>query len=75
MISSGVEKKEKIDQKEDKEIGRDDRMSNSEQTAETEKQVQTGVTCEKKQKENIKAYTSTVPFQISKRYIKQKKED
>ena len=77
MSSSRAEKKEKIDQKEEKEIERDDRMSNSEQIAETEKQVQTkqpGVTCEKTQKENIQAYTSTVPFQISERYIKQKEE-
>ena len=40
-------------------------MSNSEQTAETEKQVQSkqpGVTAEQKQKENIQAYTSAVPF-------------
>ena len=41
MSSSRAEKKEKTDQKEDKEIGRYDRRSNSEQTAETEKQGQT----------------------------------
>ena len=41
MNNSRVEKKEKIDQKEEKEIGREDRRSNSEQTAETEKQMQT----------------------------------
>ena len=55
-INNKAEKKEKIDQKEEKEIGRDDRRSNSEQTAETEKQVQTKqpvVTCEQKQKEKI----------------------
>ena len=49
MINNKAEKKEKIDQKEKKEIGRDDRRSNSEQTAKTEKQVQTKqpvVTCE-----------------------------
>ena len=41
MSSNRVEKKEKTDQKEYKEIGREDRMSNSEQTVETEKQMQT----------------------------------
>ena len=41
MSSSRAEKKEKIDQKEEKEIGREDRWSNSEQTTETETQVQT----------------------------------
>ena len=40
MSSSRAEKKEMIDQKEEKEIGKEDRRSNSEQTAETEKQVQ-----------------------------------
>ena len=40
IISSRVEKKEKTDQKEEKEIGGEDRRSNSEQTEETEKQVQ-----------------------------------
>ena len=65
MSSIKVEKKEKIDQKEEKEIGKDDRRSNSEQTVETEKQVQIEqpvVTCEQKQKEKIQAYTSAVPF-------------
>ena len=65
MSSNRVEKEEKTDQKEEKEIGREDRRSNSEQTAEIEKQVQTeqpGVTCEQKQKEKIQAYTSAVPF-------------
>ena len=41
MSSSRTEKKEKTDQKEEKGIGREDRRSNSEQTAVTEKQVQT----------------------------------
>ena len=41
MSSNREEKKEKIDQKEDKEVRREDKMSNSEQTTETEKQVQT----------------------------------
>ena len=41
MSSSKAEKKENIDKKEEKEIGREDRRSNSEQTIETEKQVQT----------------------------------
>ena len=65
ISSSRVEKKEKIDQKEVKEIVREDRRINSKQTADTEKQVQIeqpGVTCEQKQKEKIQAYTSTVPF-------------
>ena len=51
MSNSGVEKKEKTDQIEEKEIGREDRRSNSRQTAVIEKQVQTeqpGVTCEQK---------------------------
>ena len=64
-MSSRAEKKEKIDQKEEKEIGREDRRSNLEQTADTENQVQTkqlGVTCEQKQKEKIQAYTSAVLF-------------
>ena len=50
---------------EKKDIGREDRRSNSEQTVETEKQVQTeqpGVTYEQKKKEKIQAYTSAVPF-------------
>ena len=65
MRSSRAEKKEKIDQKEEKEIGREDRRSNSEQIAEIEKQVQTEqpvVTCEQKQKEKIQVYTSAIPF-------------
>ena len=65
MSSSITEKKEKTDQKEEKGIGREDRRSNLEQTAVTEKQVQTeqpGVTCEQKKKEKIQAYTSAVPF-------------
>ena len=65
MSSSRVEKKEKIDQKEEKEIGREDKRSNSKHTTDTEKQVQTEqpvVTCEQKQKEKIQAYTSAVPF-------------
>ena len=65
MSSNRIEKNEKAGQKEEKEIGKDDRMSNSEQTAETEKQVQLkqpGVTGEQKQKEKIQAYTSAVPF-------------
>ena len=65
MSSNRAEKNEKTDQKEEKEIGKDDRMSNSEQIAETEKQVQLkqpGVTGEQKQKEKIQAYTSAVPF-------------
>ena len=37
MTSSSAEKKEKFDQKEEKEIGREDRRSNSEQTAKTMK--------------------------------------
>ena len=41
MSNSRAKKKEKIDQKEEKEIGREDRRSNSEQTIETEKQMQT----------------------------------
>ena len=48
---------------EKKEIGREDKRSNSEKTAETEKQVQTEqpvVTYEQIQKENIQAYTSAV---------------
>ena len=65
MSSSRAEKKEMTDQKEEKEIGKEDRRSNSEQTAETEKQVQlkqSGVTGEQKHKEKIQAYTSAVPF-------------
>ena len=65
MSNSRAEKKEKTDQKEDKEIEREDIRRNSEQTVETEKQVQTehpGVTCEQKQKEKIQAYTSAVSF-------------
>ena len=41
MSSNRAEKKEKTDQKEEKEIGREDRRSNLEQIVETEKQVQT----------------------------------
>ena len=41
MSNNRVEKKENIYQKEEKEIGREDRRSNSEQTAVTKKQVQT----------------------------------
>ena len=37
MSSNRAKKKEKIGQKEDKEVGREDKMSNSEQTAEIEK--------------------------------------
>ena len=62
--------------KEEKEIGREDRRSNSEQTTETEKQVQTeqpGVTCEQKQKEKVQAYTFVVPF--PQRLQKAKKEE
>ena len=76
MSNSRVEEKEKTDQKEEKEIGREDRKSNSEQTAETEKQVQNeqpGVTCEQKQKQKIQAYTSTVPF--PQRIQKAKREE
>ena len=76
MSSSRVEKKEKTNQKEEKEIGREDRKSNSKQTTETEKQVQTeqpGVTCEEKQKEKIQAYTSAIPF--PQRLQKAKRED
>ena len=65
MSNRRAEKKEKTDQKEEKEIGSEDRRSNSEQTIETEKQVQTeqpGVTFEQKQKEKIQAYTSAVLF-------------
>ena len=65
MNSSRAEKKEKIHQKEESEIGRDDRRSNTNQTAKTEKQVQTEqpvVTCEQKQKEKIQAHTSAIPF-------------
>ena len=65
MSSSRAEKKDMTYQKEEKEIGREDKRSNSEQTIETEKQMQTeqlGVTCEQKQKEKIQAYTSAVPF-------------
>ena len=65
MISSSAKKKEKTNQKEEKEIGREDRRINSEQTVETKKQVQTeqpGVTCEQKQKEKIQAYISAIPF-------------
>ena len=65
MSSSRAEKKEKTDQKEEKEIGREDRRNNSEKIVETKKQVQTeqlGVTCEQKQKEKIQAYTFAVPF-------------
>ena len=65
MSSNRAEKNEKTYQKEEKEIGKEDRMSNSEQTAETEKQVQlkqSGVTGEQKQKEKIQAYTSAIPF-------------
>ena len=40
MSSSRAEKNKKTDQKEEKEIGKEDRRSNSEQTAKTEKQVQ-----------------------------------
>ena len=40
MSSSVTEKKEKTNQKEEKEIGREDRRSNSDQTAVTEKRVQ-----------------------------------
>ena len=65
ISSSRAEKKEKTYQKEEKEIGKEDKMSNLEQTAETKKQVQLkqpGVTGKQKQKEKIQAYTSTVPF-------------
>ena len=65
MSSSRSEKKEMIDQKEEKEIGREDRRSNSEQTVETEKRMQIEqpeVTCEQKQKEKIQAYAFAVPF-------------
>ena len=65
MSSSRVEKKEMSDLNEEKEIRKEDRRSNSKQTAETEKQVQLkqpGVTSEQKQKKKIQAYTSTVPF-------------
>ena len=65
MSSDREEKKEMIDKKKENEIGREDRRSNSEQTAKTKKQMQTeqyGVTCEQKQKEKIQAYTSAVPF-------------
>ena len=60
MSRSRTKKKEKIDQKEENEIEREDKMSNLEQTTVTEKQVQTeqpGVTCEYKKKEKIQAYT------------------
>ena len=65
MSNIRTEKKEKIDQKEEKEIGREDRRSNTIQTIETKKQVQIEqpiVTCEHKQKEKIQAYTSVIPF-------------
>ena len=64
MSSGRAEKNEKTDQKKDKEIRKEDRRSNSEQTAETKKQVQLkqpGVTGEQKQKEKIQAFTSAVP--------------
>ena len=64
-MSSSRAEKEMINQKEEKEIGKEDKMSNLEQTVETEKQVQTEhpeVTCEQKKKEKIQAYTSAVPF-------------
>ena len=76
MSNSRVEKKEKTDQKEEKEIGRGDRRSNSEQTVETKKQVQTeqlGLTYEQKHKEKIQEYTSTVPF--PQRLQKAKREE
>ena len=65
MSSSREEKKEMTDQKEEKEIGKEDRRNNLEQTVKTEKQVQLkqpGVIDEQKQKEKIQAYTSAVPF-------------
>ena len=76
MSSSRVKKNEKTDQKEEKEIGKEDGMNNSEQTAETKKQVQLkqpGVTGEQKQKEKIQAYTFAVPF--PQRLQKAKREE
>ena len=70
MSTSRAEKKEMTDQKEEKEIGKEDRRSNSEKTAETEKQVQfkqLGVTSEQKQKEKIQALhiCSSIPTKTS----------
>ena len=76
MSSGRAEKNENADQKEEKEIGKEDRMSNLEQTIETEKQVQLKqprVTGERKQKEKIQAYTSAVPF--PQRLQKAKREE
>ena len=76
MSSNIAEKKEMTDQKNEKEIGKEDRMRNLEQTAETEKQVQLkqpGVTGEQKQKEKIQAYTSAIP--LPQRLQKKKKEE
>ena len=65
LRNSRVEKKEKTEQEEDEETGRENRNSSSELTAETENKVQTeqpGKNCEQKQKEKVQAYTPAVPF-------------
>ena len=65
LSSSRVGKKERSEQEEVKETGKEDRKNNSEWAAETENKMHTkqqGKNCEQKQKEKVQAYTPAIPF-------------
>ena len=76
MSSSRAKKKERSEQEEVKETGKEDRKNNSEWPAETDNKVHTeqqGKNCEQKQKGKVQAYTLAVPF--PQRLQKAKKEE
>ena len=71
-----VENKERSEQEEVKETGKEDRKNNSEWAAKTENKMYTkehGKNCEQQQKKRVQAYTPIVPF--PQRLQKEKKEE
>ena len=76
LSNSRVKRKEKIEQEDEEETGRENRKNNLELTAETENKVHTEQqekNYEQKQKEKVQAYTPAIPF--PQRLQKAKKEE
>ena len=76
LSNSRAEKKERSEQEEVKETGKEDRKNNSEWAAETKNKMHTEQqrkNCEQKQKEKVQAYAPAVPF--PQKLQKAKKEE